>query len=58
VGREPVVERGPHQPGDVPLTDADLRRAERELGYRPKVKIEEGIRRFVSWYREAHGSQS
>lgn len=58
VGREPVVERGPDQPGDVPLTDADLRRAERELGYRPKVRIEEGIRRFVSWYREAHGSQS
>ena len=57
-GREPVIERGPDQPGDVPFTAADLTRSERELGYRPRVGIEEGIRRFVSWYREVHGRQS
>ncbi|MGH7537575.1 MAG: NAD-dependent epimerase/dehydratase family protein [Gemmatimonadales bacterium] len=56
-GRAPIIERGADQPGDVSLTAADLRRAERELGYRPKVGIEEGIRRFVSWYREAHGRE-
>jgi UDP-glucuronate 4-epimerase len=56
--RDPVIERGADQPGDVSLTEADLRRAERELGYRPKVGIEEGIRRFVSWYKEAHGRES
>jgi UDP-glucuronate 4-epimerase len=54
-GREPVIDRGPDQPGDVSLTAADLRRVERELGYRPKVGIEEGISRFVAWYRETHG---
>jgi UDP-glucuronate 4-epimerase len=58
VGRDPVIERSPDQAGDVPLTAADLSRSERELGYRPKVAIEEGIRRFVSWYREVHGRQS
>ena len=57
-GRAPVIERGPDQPGDVSLTAADLRRSERELGYRPKVGIEEGIRRFVAWYREVHGRES
>jgi UDP-glucuronate 4-epimerase len=57
-GREPVIERGPDQPGDVSLTAADLSRSARELGYRPKVGIEEGVRRFVSWYKEVHGRQS
>jgi nucleoside-diphosphate-sugar epimerase len=42
----------------VRLTAADLRRAERELGYRPRVDIEEGIRSFVRWYEEVHGRQS
>jgi len=58
VGREPVIERGPDQPGDVSLTAADLSRSERELGYHPQVGIEEGIRRFVAWYREVHGLKS
>jgi UDP-glucuronate 4-epimerase len=57
-GRTPVIERAPDQPGDVSLTAADLRRSERELAYRPKVGIEEGIRRFVAWYREVHGRES
>jgi UDP-glucuronate 4-epimerase len=57
-GCEAVIERGPDQPGDVPLTAADLSRSERELGYRPRVGIEEGVRRFVSWFREVHGRQS
>lgn len=57
-GRQPIIERGADQPGDVLLTAADLSRSERELGYRPKVGIEEGIRRFVAWYREVHGLKS
>jgi UDP-glucuronate 4-epimerase len=56
--RQPIIERGADQPGDVSLTAADLSRSERELGYRPKVGIEEGIRRFVAWYREVHGRKS
>ena len=58
LGRDVRIERRPEQPGDVRLTAADLRRAERELGYRPKIGIEEGIGRFVRWYQEVHGRQS
>ncbi len=55
LGREPVIERRPDQPGDVPLTAADLRRSERELSYRPRVPIEAGIRHFIEWYEGTHG---
>ena len=58
LGRAVRMERLPDQPGDVRRTSADLRRAERELGYRPRVGIEEGLRHFVRWYEETHGRQS
>jgi UDP-glucuronate 4-epimerase len=57
-GREARVERYPDQPGDVHLTAADLGRAQRELAYRPRVRIAEGIRHFVRWYEGTHGRQS
>ncbi len=41
------------QPGDVPITWADLRKAERLLGYRPRVRMQEGLNSFVNWYRES-----
>jgi UDP-glucuronate 4-epimerase len=43
--------RAPPQPGDVPLTRADVTRARKELGYEPRVSLEEGIRRYVAWTR-------
>jgi len=58
LGRTVTLEHHPDQPGDVPLTAADLRRSGAELGYRPAVGIEDGLRRFVDWYEEAHGRQS
>jgi len=58
LGQEPRIERHPDQPGDVRLTDADLVHAGRVLGFKPKVGIEEGIRKFVAWYGEIHGRQS
>jgi UDP-glucuronate 4-epimerase len=57
VGREVRIERHPDQPGDVRLTDADLRRAGRELGFRPKVGVDAGIRQFVRWYEATYGRQ-
>lgn len=48
---EPRIEYLPAQPGDVPITYADVSKAERLLGYSPKVPIREGLRRFVAWYR-------
>lgn len=58
LGREARIERHPDQPGDVRLTDADLVHAGRVLGFRPRVGIEDGIRKFVDWYEEIHGRQS
>jgi UDP-glucuronate 4-epimerase len=52
LGVEPRIERLGDQPGDEPITYADVTKAERMLGYGPKVPIREGIRRFVDWYRE------
>ncbi|MCB1034351.1 MAG: GDP-mannose 4,6-dehydratase, partial [Acidobacteria bacterium] len=49
---EPRIRTLPMQPGDVPITYADVAKAGRLLGYSPKVPIREGLRRFVSWYRE------
>lgn len=41
----------PEQPGDVPYTCADVRKAQRLLGYKAEVQFEEGIRRTVEWYQ-------
>lgn len=41
----------PMQAGDVPLTYADISKARARLGYDPKIKIEEGIGRFVEWFK-------
>lgn len=39
------------QPGDVSITYANITKAARMLGYQPRVNMEEGIRRFVEWYK-------
>jgi UDP-glucuronate 4-epimerase len=51
LGREAVIDRQPTQPGDVPQTFADVSKARRLLGYDPRTPIEEGIRRFVEWFK-------
>lgn len=43
----------PAQPGDVPITYADISKARKYLGYEPQVSIEEGIERFIAWYRQS-----
>ena len=50
LGRKAVLERLPPQPGDVPLTCADISKARARLGYRPSVKIDQGIPLFVDWF--------
>ncbi len=54
---DPVIEWAPMQPGDVRNTAADLTKSERMLGYQPAVSFEEGIRRFVAWFREHHDDE-
>jgi UDP-glucuronate 4-epimerase len=52
LGVEPRLEMLPEQPGDVPITFADVAKAGRMLGYSPKVPIREGLARYVAWYRQ------
>ena len=58
LGRTPVIERRPMQPGDVQRTCADVTKARTLLGYRPTTRIDDGIPRFVRWYEETHGRQA
>jgi UDP-glucuronate 4-epimerase len=52
--RAAVKELLPMQPGDVEATYADITDLERDIGFRPATKIEDGIARFAKWYREFH----
>lgn len=52
LGRKAIIDRLPPQPGDVPITYADITKAKAVLGYNPRVRIEEGIPRFVEWFRQ------
>jgi UDP-glucuronate 4-epimerase len=58
MGIEPAIDRQPPQPGDVERTCADISRAREMLGYAPRTRIEEGIPRFVEWFRSARGDAS
>ena len=48
---EAKLEMLSEQPGDVPITFADVTKAREMLGYEPKVPIREGLKRYVAWYR-------
>jgi UDP-glucuronate 4-epimerase len=50
LGKRAVLDQQAEQLGDVRRTHADLTQAERGLGYRPRVPLAEGLRRFVAWY--------
>jgi UDP-glucuronate 4-epimerase len=52
LGRKAVIDRQPQQPGDVPVTFADITKARARLGYNPQVKIEPGIKLFIDWFRK------
>jgi UDP-glucuronate 4-epimerase len=52
MGQKAVIDRRPLQPGDVPLTYADVSKARQKLGYQPHVKIEDGIPLFVQWFKQ------
>ncbi len=52
LGKKADVEELPEQPGDVPITYADITKSRRLLSYDPKVGIAEGVARFVQWFRD------
>lgn len=54
-GRKALLDPKPMQVGDVRETFADISAIERDHGFRPSTSIDEGVPRFVKWYREYHG---
>jgi UDP-glucuronate 4-epimerase len=54
LGRKARMEMLPLQAGDVPDTEADVSELIAAVDYRPKVSVEEGVSRFVDWYRSYH----
>ena len=53
-GKKALCDPKPMQPGDVSNTFADIRAIERDHGFKPTTAIDEGVPRFVQWYREYH----
>lgn len=52
LGVQPQMEMLPMQPGDVPITFADIERARTKLGYQPSTGLQEGLTRFVEWFKD------
>jgi UDP-glucuronate 4-epimerase len=57
-GTRATLDLQPMQPGDVVETFADVSALERDVGFRPATPIDEGLRRFVAWYRDYHQQPS
>jgi UDP-glucuronate 4-epimerase len=56
LGRRARLNLLPMQPGDVPVTRAEIADLARDFGYRPRTSVEEGVARFVDWYRDYYGA--
>ena len=56
IGKKAIRELLPMQPGDVPVTFADVDDLMRDVGFKPSTPIAEGIARFIAWYRDYHAA--
>src|SRR2546421_4869090 len=50
LGKKAKINRLPEQPGDMPLTCADISKARKLLGYKPTTRLSEGLPRFINWF--------
>jgi UDP-glucuronate 4-epimerase len=57
LGKKAKINRLPEQPGDMPLTCADISKARKLLGYNPKTKFEDGLPRFVEWFLKSRAAK-
>lgn len=57
LGKKAKINRLPEQPGDMPLTCADISKARRLLNYNPKTKFSDGLPRFVDWFLKSRGAK-
>jgi UDP-glucuronate 4-epimerase len=54
LGKKAIKNFLPMQPGDVPETFANIEKARKLLNYEPKTNVEQGVKKFVEWYKEYH----
>jgi UDP-glucuronate 4-epimerase len=52
IGKKAITKLAPLQPGDVVTTYADVDALGQEIGYRPSTTIEQGVAKFIEWYRD------
>ena len=52
IGKKAIIEKMPMQPGDVETTFADIETMQKEFGYQPATSIEQGVAKFIKWYRQ------
>lgn len=52
IGKKAIIDRKDYQPGDVMITNADISKSVRELGFMPKTGIKKGLEEFYSWYKK------
>ena len=52
IGKKARINYLPLQPGDVPSTHADISNLKRDFDYEPRTEVDEGINKFVLWYKE------
>jgi UDP-glucuronate 4-epimerase len=57
LGKKAIIDRKPAQPGDVPITYANIAKARSLLGYSPAIKFEQGIQLFVEWFKSVYKPQ-
>jgi UDP-glucuronate 4-epimerase len=58
LGKKAQIHQMPEQPGDVPLTCADISKAKRLLGYAPRTSFSEGLPKFVQWFLGSDASRA
>jgi UDP-glucuronate 4-epimerase len=54
LGKKAELDLLPAQPGEVPVTYADVSAMQRDFGYRPRTDLASGLKRFVDWFRRYH----
>jgi len=57
LGKKAKINQLPEQPGDMPLTCADISKARKLLDYRPTIRLNEGLPRFVEWFLGSQNGQ-
>ncbi|HST29583.1 MAG TPA: GDP-mannose 4,6-dehydratase [Chthoniobacterales bacterium] len=57
LGKKAKINQLPEQPGDMPLTCADISKARKVLGYDPKTKFEDGLPKFVDWFLKSRAAK-